>query len=240
MRYIIIHDTNAHWESGAIPDRPLIDRVEALLGEMSAAGVLLAGEGLAPSSEGVRLQFAQGRRTIIPGPFSGATELPAGFTIVRVGSLDEAIEWATREARILGSAEIDIRPVHEAWDVGMAPPPAEIGPRRYMILHKATPATEAANEVAPALREQLSRLIDEGVRRGVHLTTESMRPSRTGRRCTNTSQGKTFYDGPFLESKELLGGYVIVTASSLDEACLWVPRYMDAIGAESVSVRELQ
>ena len=240
MRFIIIHDTNGHWESGAIPDGCLIDRVGSLLGDMSAAGVLLAAEGLGPSSQGVRLRFADGHRTVMPGPFAGETELPAGFTIVRTGSLDEAIEWATREARILGRAETDIRPVHEPWDVGMAPAPAEIVTRRYMVLHKATPATEAAGGLDPELKNQLSRLIEAGVRGGQHLTTESMRPSRAGRRYTNSSNGRTYYDGPFLETKELLGGYVIVAAPSLEDACAWVPRYMDAVGAESVSVRELE
>ena len=81
MRFIIIHSTNAHWESGAIPDPALIDRVEAVLGSMQNAGVLLACEGLGPSAEGVRLRFGPGERTIIPGPFEGGNELPSGFSI---------------------------------------------------------------------------------------------------------------------------------------------------------------
>ena len=240
MRFIIMHPTNSHWESGAVPDQALIDRVETLLADMDAAGVLLSGEGLAASSEGVRLRFEGGQRTIIPGPFTGENELPASFSIVRVNSLEEAIEWATREAPLLGSAEIDIRPVHEAWDIGMAPAPPGLSTRRYMILHKASAATEGGASLSAGSREQLARLIDDGTRTGVHLARESMRPSRRGRRCKNEKDGKSFYDGPFIETKEMLGGYVIVSADSLDEACLWVPRYMDAVGAESVDVRELE
>jgi hypothetical protein len=166
--------------------------------------------------------------------------LPASFSIVRVRSLEEAIEWATREAPLLGSAEIDIRPVHEAWDIGMAPAPPELSTRRYMILHKATAATEAGARLSAESGEQLARLIDDGTRAGVHLTRESMRPSGRGRRYKNAKDGKSYYDGPFVETKEMLGGYVIVSAGSLDEACQWVPRYMDAVGAESVDVRELE
>ena len=77
MRFIIMHKTGAHWESGAIPGPELIARVGRLLGELAKAHVLLAGEGLRPSSEGVRLRFAAGARTVIHGPFEGDNELPS-------------------------------------------------------------------------------------------------------------------------------------------------------------------
>lgn len=240
MRFIIIHTTNAHWESGASPDQALIDRVETVLGSMQRAGVLLAGEGLGPSAEGVRLRFAGGERTIIPGPFEGGEELPSGFSILRVRSIEDAIEWATRQAHITGDTEVDIRPVHEPWDVGMAPPPDDLSTRRYMVLRKATPLTEAGTPLSDTARASLSGLIQETTRSGVHLTSESMAPSRTGRRCLNSAAGKAFYDGPFAETKELLGGFVIVSAASLDDACRWVPEYMDAVGATTVDVRALE
>jgi hypothetical protein len=240
MRFIIIHRTNAHWESGAIPDQALIGRVEALIGEMVQAGVLRGAEGLGPSSEGFRLRFAGGERTIIPGPFEGENELEAGFTIVHVASRDEAIEWATRQANIVGDGEVDIRLVHEPWDIGIGSPPPGNTPRRYMVLRKATPATEADTSLTSEARSRLSQLIDETTQNGVHVATETMRPSRRGRRFTNTRDGRTYHDGPFIETKELLGGYVIVEAGSLGEASRWVPRYMDAVGADPVDVRELE
>lgn len=240
MRYIIIHTTNAHWESGAIPDQALIERVQGVLGAMEKAGVLLAAEGLGPSADGVRIRFAGGERTIIAGPFEGANELPSGFSILRVGSIDEAIEWATRQAQITGDVEVDIRPVHEPWDVGMAPQPEGLSTRRYMVLRKATPHTEAGAPLPERARTSLSRLIDETTRAGVHLTSEAMAPSKAGRRCLNTAAGKAFYDGPFAETKELLGGFVIVSAPSLDDACCWVPGYVDAVGATIVDVRTLE
>src|SRR6187401_3016451 len=97
MRFIIMHTTNAHWESGAIPGPELIARVGTLLGEMAQAGVLLGAEGLRASAHGVRLKFAAGTRTVINGPFEGDNELAAGFSILRTRSLEEAIEWATRQ-----------------------------------------------------------------------------------------------------------------------------------------------
>ena len=239
MRFIIMHKTNAHWEGGAIPDQPLIARVGSLLGQMSKAGVLEAGEGLRASSEGVRLRFEGGARTITPGPFGTADERLArrslgegGFSIVRAASIDEAIDWATRLAEILGDVEIDIRPVTEPWDIGMRPPPAGDSSRRYMVLRKATPSEKA--------RSRLSQLIAKTTADGTHLVTETAKPGGRGRRYKNTSAGMTYFDGPLIETKELLGGYVIVAVDSLEDACRWAERYLDVVDAEEVDVLELE
>src|SRR4030095_15413980 len=134
------------------------------------------------------------------------------------GSLDEAIAFATRQADVLGDVEIDIRPVTEPWDIGMAPAPADTGTRRYMVLRKATPATENGSAPPPPQRAALLRLIDETTRRGGHLAAVSMKPSARGRRLLNSVEGVQMYDGPFVETKELIAGYIIVNAESLDEA----------------------
>ena len=187
MRFIIMHKTNAHWEAGALPDEDLVARVGSLLGGLAQAGALIAGEGLRPSSEGVRLRFSAGERTILPGPFEPGNELPAGFNILRTASLEESIEWATRQAARLGDVEIDIRPVTEPWDIGMAPRPADLTTRRYMVLRKATDSSEAGAASSRAAQPELSRLIDETTRAGVHLAAETMAPSRRGRQPRSSS-----------------------------------------------------
>jgi hypothetical protein len=240
MRFIIMHRTNAHWESGAIPGPGLIAKVGTLLGDLAKSGVLLGAEGLRPSSDGARLRFAGGRRTVINGPFKGDNELPAGFSILRARSLEDAIDWATRLAHVLGDGEIDIRPLTEPWDLGMAAKPPDISTRRFMILRKATPPTEEGTEPSSTRRADLARLIDETTDSGVHLVTETMHPSRRGRRYKNSSDGITVHDGPFIESKELIGGYVIVSASSIDDAERWARRYIDVVGADEVDLRELE
>ena len=243
MRFIIMHRTNAHWESGAVPDEDLIERVRTLLGSLATTGALTAAEGLRPSAEGVRLRFAGRERTVLPGPFDRGNELPAGFSILRAGSLAECIEWATRQAAVLGheeDVEMDIRPVTEPWDIGLAPRPATVTTRRYMVLRKATAASEAGLPPSPANRAQLSRLIEEATRTGVHLVSETMRPSRRGRRLTNTKGGISFFDGPFTETKELIGGYVVVEADSLDAAGRLAVQYLEAVGAKEVDLRELE
>jgi hypothetical protein len=239
MRFIIMHKTNSHWESGAIPSPELIARVGTLLGELAKARVLLGAEGLRATSEGVRLRFSAGSRTVIKGPFEGNNELAAGFSILRARSLDDAIEWATRQAAVLGDVEIDIRPVTEPWDIGMVTAPPDVSARRYMILRKATPSTESGVAPSSAQPAELARLIDDTTRSGVHIVTETMRPSKRGRRYTNSRDGVTIYDGPFIESKELIAGYVVVSAVSLEDAGKWAMQYLNAVDADEVDLREL-
>jgi len=240
MRYIIIHKTNPHWESGATPSKELVARVGALIGEMAKSKVFVAGEGLRASSEGVRLRFSGGARTITKGPFRGDNELPAGFAILRTGSLDEAVDWATRQAAILGDVEMDIRPINEPWDVGICEPPSDLTKRRWMVLRKATTATESGESPSAPQRAAMSRLVDESTRSGVHVASESLRPSARGRRYKHSADGRRVIDGPFTETKELIAGYCIVNAESLDEACRWAEKYIDVVETDEVDVRELE
>ena len=240
MRFMIMHKTDAHWEGGATPGPQLIARVGALIGELATSGILQGAEGLRASSQGVRLTFSGDTPTVIRGPFKGANELPAGFSILRASSIDEVIDWATRQAQALRDTEIDIRPVTEPWDIGMGAAPANMTTRRYMVLRKATAATEAGTAPTVTQRSGLLRLIEETTRTGVHVVTETMHPSARGRRYTNARDGVSFFDGPFLETKEMIGGYVIVSADSLADAGRWAERYITTVGAKEADVRELE
>ena len=240
MRYLIMHRTTARWEAGAIPDAALVARVGEMIGGWAKAGSFIAGEGLRPSSEGVRLRFAAGTRAVVNGPFAGDNELPAGFDILRATSIDDAVDWATRQAGILGDGEVDIRPVTEPWDIGVRPPPAELRTRRYMVLRKASAATEAGLAPTAAQRAGLARLIEDTMRTGVHLAAEMIRPSRRGRRYRNARDGVSMFDGPFLETKELVGGYVVVKADSIEDAHPLALEYISVVEAEEVDLRELE
>ena len=240
MRFIIMHKTSAQWEAGAIPSAELIARVGTLLGEMAGTGALLGAEGLRATSQGARLRFAAGRRTVMHGPFAGENELPAGFSILRAASLEDAIEWATRQATLFGDVEIDIRPVTEPWDIGMRPKPAALTTRRFMVLRKATAATEAGTVPTVEQRMETARLIRETTVTGVHLASETMRPSARGRRYKHSRHGVSVIDGPFTETKELIAGYVVLSAESLDDAGRWAERYIGVVQADEVDVRELE
>ena len=239
MRFVIMHKTTPHWEAGAKPGPGLLAKVERMIAGMADAGVLLGAEGLRESSLGVRLRFSGGRRTVVEGPFVGGNELPAGFALLRVESIDDAVAWATRFAGVMGDMEIDIRPLSEPWDLGIAPKPEGLTTTRFMAMHKADAASEAGARPSPAQLAAMGRLVEEMSRAGVLLATEAFQPSSKGARLRSAGGKHELVDGPFTESKELVGGYVIVRAESLDEAKVWALRYVDAVGCSELDVRPL-
>jgi hypothetical protein len=126
-------------EAGVMPTEQLLTDMGKYNEELVKAGIMLAGEGLHPSSRGKRVKFEGAKRTVIDGPFAESKELIAGFWLWQVKSMDEAVEWLKR-APFDGGTEIEIRPVFEEEDFGQ--------------------------EFTPALREQEARLREEIGRRG--------------------------------------------------------------------------
>ena len=119
MRFIILIKANKNTEAGVMPSEQLLAEMGKFNEELVKAGVMLAGEGLQPSSKGARVKFDGNRRTVVDGPFAETKELIAGFWIWRCDSLKEAIDWATRCPNPTGEAgEIEIRQVFEAEDFG--------------------------------------------------------------------------------------------------------------------------
>ncbi len=120
MRFMVIVKANKESEAGVLPDEKLLADMGKFNEELVKAGVLLAAEGLQPSSKGARVRFSGNKRTVIDGPFSETKELVAGFWLFQVKSLDEAIEWIKRSPNPFptGDSEIEIRQVFEADDFG--------------------------------------------------------------------------------------------------------------------------
>ena len=116
MRFLVMHKSNEQNEAGIPPNKELIEAMGKLMEETAKAGVLLAAEGVHASSKGARVSFSGGKRTVTDGPFAEAKELIAGFAIIDVKSKEEAIEWATRFANVIGDVEIEIRQVVELSD----------------------------------------------------------------------------------------------------------------------------
>ena len=121
-RFMVIVKASKTSEAGVLPDKKLLAEMGRFNEELTIAGVLLAGEGLHPSSKGARVRFSGDRRTVIEGPFAETRELAAGFWIWRCKSLQEAIEWVKRCPNPMPGheAEIEIRQVFEAEDFGPA------------------------------------------------------------------------------------------------------------------------
>ena len=121
MRFMVIVKANEESESGAVPDQSLLEAMTKYNEELVRAGVMLAGEGLHPSSRGARVRFNGTERTVVDGPFSETKELVAGFWLFDVKSREEAIEWVKRCPNPMeGESEIEIRQVFEAEDFGEA------------------------------------------------------------------------------------------------------------------------
>lgn len=118
MRFLIIRKADADTEAGVLPTEELLTAMTQYNEELVKAGVLLAGDGLHPSSKGARITFAGGEPTIVDGPFSETKELIAGFTMIQVRSRDEAIEWVKRWPE--PEVELELRQVFEAADFGEA------------------------------------------------------------------------------------------------------------------------
>jgi len=118
MRFMVIVKANKDSEAGVLPDAKILTDMTKFNEELVKAGVMLAGEGLQPSSKGVRVKFGPGnKKTVIDGPFAETKELIAGFWLWQCKSRDEAIEWLKR-APFGGGEEIEIRQVFEADDFG--------------------------------------------------------------------------------------------------------------------------
>ena len=133
MRCMVIVKASKDSEAGVMPREKLLAEMGKFNEELVKAGVLLAGEGLQPSSKGKRVRFSGENRTVIDGPFTETKELIAGFWLWQVRSMEEAVEWVKRcPSPHEGEAEIEIRPVFEAEDF--------------------------AAELTPELREQEERL----------------------------------------------------------------------------------
>jgi len=142
MRFMILVKADADSEAGVMPSEDLLAAMGNYNEELVNAGVLLAGEGLHPSSKGARVRFSGDNRTVIDGPFAETKELIAGFWLIEVKSKDEAIEWVKRCPNPMPGteSEIEIRQVFEADDFGA--------------------------EFTPELREQEERIREMAAKRG--------------------------------------------------------------------------
>jgi hypothetical protein len=118
MRFMILRKADRNTEAGTLPSSEMIGVMGKYMEEMMKAGVLLGGEGLKPTSEGVRVKVAGGKLKVIDGPFTETKELLAGYCLIDVRSKAEAVEWAKRWPPLDGDVELEIRALYEEADFG--------------------------------------------------------------------------------------------------------------------------
>lgn len=124
MRVMVLVKATADSEAGRMPSTDLLEAMGAFNEELVKAGVMQAGEGLKPSSQGRRIRFDGATRTVVEGPFAATEELVAGFWLWQVRDMEEAVAWAKRCPNPMpGPSELEIRPLYEMADFGEAMTP---------------------------------------------------------------------------------------------------------------------
>lgn len=228
MRFMIMHKNDAKTEAGEKPPMELVAKMGAFIGEYAGSGRFLDGAGLAGSKTRTRLVFRDGHATVKHGPYRGEHELPAATLLLKVKTREEAIGWAERYGKILGDCEIELGKINEPWDIGVAPVP-ENPPLQILLIEKADATTEAGGRTSKQ-KADLSRLRTEMTKAGVLVRGNRLEPSAKGKRLVFTNNDLRVIDGPFVESKELLGGFAILELSGMDEAIAMSRRYAEILG----------
>jgi hypothetical protein len=116
MRILGLLKADKDSETGVPPSKELIERMGSFIEEITKAGVMLATDGLQPSSKGTRVKLSGGKVTVTDGPFAETKELVASYALFQVKTMAEAVEWSTRFLKVLGEGEVELRPIFEASD----------------------------------------------------------------------------------------------------------------------------
>jgi hypothetical protein len=228
MRYMIMHKNDPRTEAGEPPPMGLVQEMGEFIGGYAQSGRLIDGAGLNRSATRTRLTFRDGRCTVKHGPYRGEHELPAATLLLKVRTRDEAIGWGERYGKILGDGEIELGKVNEPWDIGLMPAP-ENPPLQILLIEKADAATEGAGRSAKQ-KAELTRLKTEMTKAGVLVRSMQLQPSGQAKRLLFTNNALKVLDGPFAESKELIGGFAVMELSGTDEAIALCRRYAEILG----------
>jgi hypothetical protein len=254
MRFMMLVKATKDFEAGVWPDEQLLSAMANWTEELVKAGARLESGRLQPSAQGMRVGYADGKFTMTDGPFAETKELIAGFCLIQAKSLDEAIEWTRRVP--LQDGEIELRPLYELFDFPVdaaekpdgwrekeeqfraAPPARRPGTIRYLGIIKADKDTEAGVLPDETSLATMGAFLEEGLKAGVFLSGEGLQPSSKGARVRFSGSQRMVTDGPFAETKELIGGYAILQFTSKAEAIEWTRRFVQVdaplrLGAES-------
>lgn len=249
MRFMLLVKADETSEAGVLPDEKVFSDMAKFNEEMAKAGVMLAGEGLHPSSKGARISLSSGKYTVTDGPFAEAKELVAGFWLIQARSREDAIEWARRCP--FQEGEVEVRPLFELDDFPVDPTEQPGGWReneerfrcttaaqnptfelrggktmRFMCFVKADRQSEAGVLPDEKALSAMGSFIDEVAKANVLLAGEGLQPTSKGARIHYSGTKRTVIDGPFTEAKELVAGYALIQVSSKAEAIEWGKRFL--------------
>jgi hypothetical protein len=228
MRFMMMHKNDPHTEAGELPPKELVEKMGEFIGGHARTGRLIDGAGLSRSSTRTRLTFRGGACTVKHGPYRGEHELPAAMLLLKVKTREEAIGWAERYGKILGTGELELGKVNEPWDIGLMPAP-ENPPLQILLIEKADQASEAGTR-GRQQKAELTRLRSEMTKAGVLVRETQLQPSARAKRLMFSNNDLKIFDGPFSESKELIGGFAVLELSGLDEAIALSRTYAAILG----------
>lgn len=239
MRFMMMHKHDPQTEAGVLPPMELIHKMGEFVGGHAQAGRLLDGAGLGASSTRTRLTFRNGKCTAKRGPYSGEHELPAATLLLKVRTREEALGWAERYGKILVDGELELGKVNEPWDIGLMPAP-ENAPLQMLLIDKADAASESAGR-STQQKAAITRLKSEMAKAGVLQRSIDLKPSSQGKRLVFTNNDLRVIDGPFVESKELIGGFAVLELADLDAAVALSRDYARILGGTlEVDVRVVE
>lgn len=265
---MVLVKATAASEAGEMPSAEHLRAMNAFNEEMLAAGVMLDGNGLLPSSHSFKLVNDGTQVRVIDGPFAETKELVAGYWLIQAKSLEEAIAWIKRAPMDFDgrTAEVEIRPLFELTDfpvseeesgwreneeqlradwasdnAGSASSAGAADPDKlvYLGIVHANADSEAGVMPTEAELAKMGALVEEAANNGILLGGEGLRPSREGVRITFRGGDRAVTDGPFAETKELVGGFSLMQFADAQQAREFTIRFSEASGQEYVSVHRV-
>lgn len=268
MRFFIGVKATEASEAGEMPGPELLRAMFEFNQELVAAGVMIDGNGLQPSAAGYKILTVEGETRIVDGPFTETKELISGYWVLQANSMQEAVAWAKRAPMDADGrdAALEIRQIfeledfpenpdeagwreaeeklREEWNAGspgeaqgsLQPTPGKLV---YMGMVHSTTASEAGVLPDEAELTTMGALMEESAAAGILLGGEGLRPSSEGVQIKFHNGERTIIDGPFTETKELVGGYAIMQFDSEEQAREWTLRFAKTSGQECVQVRKV-
>jgi hypothetical protein len=210
---------------------------QALIEEGQTNGSLLAGEGCLPMELGALVRRTGDDVTVTDGPYAEAKEVVGGFAIMELGSKEEAVKSATRFLEAVGTdGQCEVRELYPEPALAEEPGRDHRGGGRFLTIFRAVEREEPPSEREMA---EMGELIGEFAREGKLIATEGCLPSRLGARVRREGGHVTVTDGPFTESKEIVGGFAILAAESKQEAIELTKRFLAVVGDGESEIREL-
>jgi hypothetical protein len=209
----------------------------ALVEEAQTNGTLLAAEGCLPMNRGALVRREGDEITVTDGPFPEAKEVVGGFAILELGSKEEAVKNAIRFLEAVGTdGTCEIRELYPTPALAEAPGRDHRGGGRFLSIVRAVERPEPPSQQEI---EEMGRFMDQYVKTGQLIATEGCLPSAQGARVRREDGNVTVTDGPFTESKEIVGGFAILGAVDVADAIELSKAFLGAIGDAECEIREL-